>query len=82
MEGSQCLNWCAFLKSISRDSREKHIASRSVFSSGQPDYIFKSNLSVMAFGHAFNSVQIPPRPPLAKGGNVLLSVTRVTDNLY
>jgi hypothetical protein len=81
MEGSRGLNWFAFLMSTSRKYWEKQIAGRSVFSSGQPDYIFKSNLSVMAFDHAFSSVQIP-LTPFAKGGKCLLSVTRVTDNLY
>ena len=88
MEGSQCLNWLAFLMSISRELKGKHFASRSVFSSRSPDYIYWSHRSIFVLRQAQDErvcvflFKSPLAPLCKKGGNcLLLSVTRVMDNL-
>ena len=87
MESGQHLSWLAFLMSFSRKLREKHFASRPVFSSRHPDCTYWSHRSIFVLRQAqdkrcvFFLFKSPP-PPLQKGGNcLLLSVTRVMDNL-
>lgn len=49
MEDGQYLNWPAFLMSTSRDSGEKHFASRSTFSLHRPDFLYQSYVSFLSF---------------------------------
>ena len=66
----------------------KHFASRSVFSSRSPDYIYWSHRSIFVLRQAQDErvcvflFKSPLAPLCKKGGNcLLLSVTRVMDNL-